>query len=53
MIDFVSDDGCDCSISWHYSVNAVEQHGKLLDLIHLNDDREEYCYSRHERVGIL
>jgi len=29
LIDFISDDGFDCSISWHYSVNAAEQQGKL------------------------
>jgi len=26
LIDYISDDDCDCSISWHYSVNAGEQH---------------------------
>ena len=26
LIDFISDDGCDCSISWHYTVNAAKQH---------------------------
>ena len=26
LIDFISDDGCDCSSSWHYSVNAAVQH---------------------------
>ena len=27
LIDFIiSDDGCDRSISWHYSVNAAEQY---------------------------
>ena len=26
LIDFISDEDCDCSISWHYSVNACEQH---------------------------
>jgi len=30
VIYFISDDDCDCSISWHYSVNAAEQHRKLL-----------------------
>jgi len=25
LIDFISDDDFDCSISWHYSVNAAEQ----------------------------
>ena len=25
LINLISDDGCDCSISWHYSVNATEQ----------------------------
>ena len=28
----ISDDGCDCSISWHYSVNAAEQHRQLLEV---------------------
>ena len=28
----MSDNDCDCSISWHYSVNAVEQHRKLLEV---------------------
>ena len=32
LIDFISDGGCDCSSSWHYSVNAGEQHRKLLDV---------------------
>ena len=32
MIDYISDDECDCSISWHYSVNAAEQHRKLLEV---------------------
>ena len=31
LIDFISDDGFDCSISWHYSVNTAEQHGTLLE----------------------
>ena len=26
----MSDDDCDCSTSWHYSVNACEQHRKRL-----------------------
>jgi len=29
---FISYDDCDCSISWHYSVNACEQHRKLLEV---------------------
>jgi len=24
--NLISDDGCNCSISWHYYVNAAEQH---------------------------
>jgi len=32
LIDFISDDECDCSITWHYSMNAAEQHIKLLDI---------------------
>jgi len=32
LIDFISDDDCDCSSSWHYSVNVAEQHGKLLEV---------------------
>jgi len=34
LIDFISDDDCDCSNSWHYSVNAAEQllHRKLLEV---------------------
>jgi len=65
-------------ISWHYSVNASEQHRKLKEvdsfkrwpkrvllfktwegryIIGLqrisNADRKEYCYSKHERAGIL
>jgi len=32
LIDFISDDDCDCSISWHYSVSAAEQHRKLLEV---------------------
>ena len=32
LIDFISDDDCDCSISWHHSVNAAEQHRKLLEV---------------------
>ena len=32
LIDFVSDDDCNCSISWHYSVNAAEQHRQLLEV---------------------
>ena len=32
LIGFISDDGFDCSISWHYSVNAAEQPGKLLEV---------------------
>jgi len=31
FIEFVSDGDCDCSISWHYSVNVAEQHGMLLE----------------------
>jgi len=31
-IDIFSDDGFDCSISWHYSDNAAEQRGKLLEV---------------------
>ena len=49
-IAFISDDDFDCS--WYHSVNAGEQHRKLLDLIHLNADRKDYCYSKHERAGI-
>ena len=30
LIDFISDNVCDCSISWHYSVNAFEYQGQLL-----------------------
>ena len=30
LIDFISADGYICSISWHYSVNAAEQHRTLL-----------------------
>ena len=32
LIDYISVDGCDCSSSWNYSVNAAEQQRKLLDL---------------------
>ena len=32
MINLISDDGCDCSISWHYYLNAAEQHRKLLEV---------------------
>jgi len=32
MINLISDEGCDCSISWHYSVNASEQHMELLEV---------------------
>jgi len=32
LIDFISDDDFDCSISWHCSVNAAEEHRKLLDV---------------------
>mgnify|MGYP000389203026 FL=1 len=32
LIDFISDDGCDCSSSWHYSVNVAEQHRTLLEV---------------------
>ena len=32
LIDFISDDGCDCSSSWHYSVDAAEQHRQLLEV---------------------
>jgi len=32
LIDYIFDDECDCSISWHYSVNAAEQHRKLLEV---------------------
>ena len=32
LIDFISDDYCNCSISWHHSVNAAEQHSKLLEV---------------------
>ena len=32
LIDFIFDDGFYCSISWHYSVNAAEQHSKLLEV---------------------
>ena len=32
LIDYISVDGCDCSSSWHYSVNAAEQHSALLEV---------------------
>jgi len=32
LIDFISDDGCDCSSSWHKYVNAAEQHRYLLEV---------------------
>ena len=32
LIDYISVDGCDCSSSWHYSVNAAEQHRALLEV---------------------
>ena len=32
LIDFISDDDCDCSSPWHYSVNAAEQHRQLLEV---------------------
>jgi len=32
LIDYISDDDCDCSISWHYSVNACEQHRTRLEV---------------------
>ena len=32
LIDHISDDYCDSSISWHYSVNVAEQHRKLLEV---------------------
>ena len=31
LIDFISDGGCDCSSSWHYSMNAAKQHRTLID----------------------
>ena len=54
LIDFISDDGFDCSISWHYSVNAAEQQmiEALKRSVHSNADRNEYCYSKHEMAGI-
>ena len=34
LIDYISDDDCDCSISWHYSVNAYEQHiGRVIQTL--------------------
>jgi len=51
LIDFISDDDCSCSISWHYSVNAAEQHRKLLDSF--KRWPKECCYSKHERASIL
>ena len=32
LIDSISNDDCDCSMSWHYSVNISEQHRKLLEV---------------------
>ena len=32
LINLISDDGCDCFISWHYSVYAAEQHRQLLEV---------------------
>ena len=32
FIDFFSDHDYDCSILWHYSVNAVEQQRTLLEV---------------------
>jgi len=32
LIAFISDEDCDCSISWHYSVNAYEHYRKLLEV---------------------
>ena len=32
MIDFISDNDCDCSISRHYSVNAAEQQRMLIEV---------------------
>ena len=29
LINLISDDGCDCSISWHYYVNVAEQHRQV------------------------
>jgi len=40
-------------MSWHYSVNAAEQHWKVYDLIDSNADRKECCYSKHERTGLF
>ena len=36
LIDFMSDDGCDCSSSWHYSANAAEQHRTLIEVDSFN-----------------
>ena len=47
LIDLISDYDCNCSISWHYYVNAAEQHRKLLKV-----DSFKY-YSKHERARIL
>ena len=32
LIDFISEYDCYCSSSWHYSVNAGEQHRKRLEV---------------------
>ena len=52
LIDFISEYDFYCSSSWHYSVNAGEQHRQLLE-VDSHADRKEYCYSKHERAGIL
>ena len=36
VIDFMSDDGGDCSISWHYTVNAAKQHRTLGGLLEVD-----------------
>jgi len=32
LIELIADDGFDCSIPWHYSVDATEQHRNLLEV---------------------
>ena len=54
LIDFISDNVCDCSISWHYSV-IVRFHYIILWMhsntrdnswrsVQSNADRKDYCY---------
>ena len=48
LMEFVSDGGFVCSFSWQYSVNAVEQQGKLLEIGSFK--RSPNRYSKNERA---